>query len=104
MKNHVIKIYKKHADNVLSRIKPWETRNNDRGYESGDTVTMLVIDDFDKAFPGTPDKYTGGVITAGCEKGFVNFGLLSIDTHTVGDFMVDILNSNEKGGKKCDCL
>jgi len=112
MKNHVIKIYKKHADNVLERIKTWETRCNDRGYESGDTVTMLVIEDFDKALPGLPDKYTGLTILAtvghvsgfGCEKGFVNFGLLGIDKHDLKDWIVDILNENEKGGKKCACL
>lgn len=42
--NHQIKIREEYADAVLSGDKSFEVRENDRGYQKGDTVRFQVID------------------------------------------------------------
>lgn len=42
--NHRIKIREEYADAVLSGDKSFEVRENDRGYQKGDTVQFQVID------------------------------------------------------------
>ena len=41
---HNIKILRGFADAVLEGIKTFEIRENDRGYQKGDTVNFTVID------------------------------------------------------------
>ena len=41
---HKIKINKAYADAVLSGEKPFEVRENDRGYQKGDYVEFQVMD------------------------------------------------------------
>lgn len=42
---HEIKIKKSFADAVLSGDKTFEIRWNDRGYQKGDTIRFIVVND-----------------------------------------------------------
>lgn len=45
MTTHVIKINQNYADAVLHGEKNFEIRYNDRGYQKGDRVFFIVVDD-----------------------------------------------------------
>ena len=45
MQTHKIKLNKNYADAVLSGDKNFEVRYNDRGYQKGDRVKFLVVDE-----------------------------------------------------------
>ena len=42
---HVIKIQKPYADAIVDGRKNFEVRLNDRGYNAGDFVSFVVLDD-----------------------------------------------------------
>ena len=44
--NHYLKIREEYADAVLSGEKSFEVRENDRGYQKGDTVRFHVIAEY----------------------------------------------------------
>ena len=77
---HVIKILEPYADAIEEGRKTFEVRYNDRGYNAGDEVTFLVVED-DKTCVGYhPLERKRFEITyvhsgLGMEYGYVVFGL-----------------------------
>lgn len=69
--NHVLKIWPQYYQRVSDGSKTFEVRNNDRGFQSGDTVTLREYDPepvnktakAPKGFTGSPDlKFTIGYV------------------------------------------
>ena len=52
MKTHNIKLNIAFCDDVYSGIKPFEIRENDRGYQKGDHIKFIPYDS--KIYPLTP--------------------------------------------------
>lgn len=48
MRVHSIKVLDVFADDILSGIKSFEVRNNDRMYQTGDIIKYTVVDDVGK--------------------------------------------------------
>lgn len=48
MRVHSIKVLDVFADDILSGIKSFEVRNNDRMYQIGDIIKYTVVDDVGK--------------------------------------------------------
>ena len=44
VKQHVLKLSEEFADAVLHREKTFEVRKNDRGFQKGDEVKFIVVD------------------------------------------------------------
>ena len=45
MQTHKIKLNKNYADAVLSGEKNFEVRYNDRGYQKGDIIQFIIVDE-----------------------------------------------------------
>lgn len=80
---HKIKLHEGFADDVLSGKKPFEVRENDRGYQCGDTVVFEVVCDsiYRQAevskhpLNGKTYEITYVLSGWGLENGFVAFGI-----------------------------
>ena len=78
---HYIKIRQSFADAVYSGEKTFEVRNNDRGYQKGDTVWFTVLRDdenikvSDHPLNKVPYEITYVLSGWGIEEGYVVFGI-----------------------------
>ena len=78
---HYIKIRQSFADAVYSGEKTFEVRNNDRGYQKGDTVRFTVLKDddnikvLDHPLNKVPYEITYVLSGWGIADGYVVFGI-----------------------------
>lgn len=81
MKTHKIKLNIAFCDDVYSGIKPFEIRENDRGYQTGDHIKFIPYDS--KIYPKTPEhpiankeyEITYILNGWGLKNGYVAFGI-----------------------------
>lgn len=79
MANHCIKILDTFANAVYNGEKTFEIRENDRGYQRGDTVTFRVIPE--NIYHGLNSKVFGITYVLsgwGIKEGYVVFGIKEI--------------------------
>ena len=80
MKTHRLKLLKKYADLSVKGLKHWELRKNDRDFQVGDELEMIVIDDETKEPTGNTICASVGAVFQdegfGLEKGYciISFG------------------------------
>ena len=81
-KHHNLKILENFADDVAMGYKNFEVRENDRGYQKGDTVKFSCIDNSGHKLPHTLDHKIYEityVLNGWCIKnGYVVFGIKEI--------------------------
>lgn len=80
---HSLKILESYADAIVEGRKNFEVRKNDRGYNAGDTVVFMVIDDDNLCVAYHPLDNKKFRITyvhsgLGMEKDYVVFGIREI--------------------------
>ena len=80
--NHLLKIKNVFADAILEGTKTFEIRYNDRGFQSGDTVCFIALDDLnyncqDITHPITNKTYEITYVLSGwgLKEGYVAFGI-----------------------------
>lgn len=82
MKTHNLKINIEFADAVLFSDKPFEVRNNDRGYQKGDRVQYRVVDNCSISIghPLNDKTYEITYVLSGwgINEGYVAFGITEI--------------------------
>ena len=84
MKTHNIKLNIAFCDDVYSGIKPFEIRENDRGYQKGDHIKFIPYDS--KIYPKTPEhpiankKYEITYVLNGwgLKNGYIVFGIKEV--------------------------
>ncbi len=85
--NHILKIWPQYYSRVSDGSKTFEVRNNDRGFQSGDTVTLRewnpdpinATSSRPKGFTGAPDlNFTIGYVHV-LNSSEVIFSLLPLD-------------------------
>ena len=78
-KLHKIKLREEFADAVLCGDKTFEVRENDRGYQKGDLVQFIVIDECQLTIshPLTKETYRITYVLGGwgIKEGYVVFGI-----------------------------
>lgn len=79
---HDLKITEDFADAILSGDKPFEVRENDRGFQKGDIITFEVVERsgyrmplFDHALNGKSYEITYVLSGWGLKEGFVALGI-----------------------------
>ena len=79
---HKIKISEDFAEAVLNGDKSFEIRNNDRGYQKGDTVIFQVVERDNPRFTVTQNPLNGRLFKItyvisgwGLQDGYVAFGI-----------------------------
>ena len=79
---HEIKLLETFADAVLDGRKNFEVRENDRGYQRGDTVKFIVVDKAGKRVehPLETEEFVITYVLSGWEikDGYVVFGIRNI--------------------------
>ena len=80
---HVLKILEQYADAIVDGKKNFEVRINDRGFNAGDEVSFLVIDNYGIEclyHPLDKKKYKITYVHSGLgmESGYVVFGIKEI--------------------------
>lgn len=77
--HHIIKINSSAYEAVRDKKKTFEIRNNDRGYNAGDTIEMRKYDDGWYCKQSNPLKAFIGYVTGfGQKENYVVFSLLDI--------------------------
>ncbi len=76
-KHHDIKIWPQYFEQVIAGKKPWEYRINDRGYETGDTLTMFEYHPTVGGYTGRKVYATVGYMVH-CNSEYVAFTLKDI--------------------------
>lgn len=85
MKTHRIKVLDEFADDILSGNKPFEVRENDRGYQKGDHVIFEVVSKrpfkmcAGHTLNGREYEITYVLSGWGMKNGYVAFGIRHID-------------------------
>ena len=75
---HIIKIQKPYADAILDGRKRFEVRLNDRGYNTGDYVSFVVVDNSFRVYhslEGKKFRITYVHSGLGLQEGYVVFGI-----------------------------
>lgn len=82
---HELKIRKEFADSIITGLKTFEVRENDRGFNAGDRVRFKAVDDCGVAIehPINRDAYEITYVLSGwgIESGYVVFSIM-----LVGDY------------------
>lgn len=82
--HHELKIARAYFEAVISGIKPFEIRKNDRGYQTGDTVTLREWDDALQNYTNREYSATIGYVSAYEQQpGYVVFSLLPTKQHVI---------------------
>lgn len=96
--HHEVKCWPEFYAKVVAREKPFEIRKNDRGYATGDTITLIEYNPFfildqshplnqEGAYTGNQETFEIGYLLKGgrfgLEKGYVAFTLLDIPGNEV---------------------
>ena len=80
---HSLKIERPYYDAVCAKIKTFEIRDNDRGFQKGDTVILVPLKDgtgiTDASLPKIKAKI-GYVTPYKQQEGYVVFSLLNVKT------------------------
>ena len=83
---HEIKLYEGFCDAVLSGDKCFEIRKNDRGYQKGDTVKFIPVDNLGCTIPHSLEtkEYLITYVLGdwGLKEGYVVFGIKERPTIT----------------------
>ena len=100
MTEHHIKLKAQYCDPVLHGEKTFEVRDNDRGYQKGDYIVFIPVNEDGTRQPFHPIEKEEYVITYvhsgyGLKEGYVVFGLKNVK-NTEGGKDIDSLNLSSR--------
>ena len=87
MTHHTLKLREEFWDAVVAGLKPFEIRENDRGFQRGDTVSFQLVDKLGltKSTLNEPQIFEITYVLSGwgIKEGYVAFGIQKIESVAV---------------------